>query len=157
MPYRPAYLRRHHQATLRHELTQIHDDLAALDRGVAEAAAMANRAQSRVNALGNGLREAHKFANTPEGCGPECGDPGSTPEALAAGIVGPGKKPADDDGQVRDGIRADGLPADHPESMDLELSPEHEGMLAAYANDMWPADEYAEITAEDWQERGGAS
>lgn len=49
--------------------------------------------------------------------------------------------------------RRDGLPQDHPESMLSELGPADEIMLAAYANDMWPADEYESFTADD----GGAS
>jgi hypothetical protein len=78
-------------------------------------------------------------------------------EALSGAITGPGK-PADDDGQADDGIRADGLPAEHPESMVLELSPADEVGLAALSNDLWPHDEYEEIVAEDYrQRRDGAS
>jgi hypothetical protein len=77
-------------------------------------------------------------------------------KALAGAITGPGKDPADD--QARDGIRADGLPAEHPESMVLELSPADEVWLAALSNDLWPADEYQQIIAEDYHQRnGGAS
>lgn len=54
-------------------------------------------------------------------------------------------------------IRDDGLPAEHPESMILELAPADEVWLAAVSNDLWPADEYAEIVAEDWRDRGGAA
>jgi hypothetical protein len=77
-------------------------------------------------------------------------------KALAGTITGPGKDPAGD--QARDGIRADGLPAEHPESMVLELSPADEVWLAALSNDLWPADEYQQIIAEDYRQRnGGAS
>ncbi len=81
-------------------------------------------------------------------------------KALTEGITGPGKDPADDDCQARTGIRADGLPAGHPESMVLGgLSPADEVGLAALSNDLWPDDEYADITAGDYGERwdwGGA-
>lgn len=50
-------------------------------------------------------------------------------------------------------IRDDGLPAEHPESMVLPLADADEIWLAAAANDMWPADEYEDITADD----GGVS
>jgi hypothetical protein len=68
-------------------------------------------------------------------------------KALAEGITGPGKEPGDDC-QARDGIRADGLPAEHPESMVLELAPADEVGLAALSTDLWPADEYLLIVAE---------
>jgi hypothetical protein len=78
-------------------------------------------------------------------------------DALSGAITGPGK-PAGDDGQARDGIRADGLPAEHPESMDLELAPADEVDLAALSDELWPADEYQQIVAEDYrQRRDGAS
>lgn len=55
-------------------------------------------------------------------------------------------------------MRGDGLPAEHPESMALELAPADEVALAALSNDLWPADEYNEIVAEDYRRRnGGAS
>jgi hypothetical protein len=46
-----------------------------------------------------------------------------------------------------------GMPAGHPESLTTELSPADEVKLAAYATDMWPHDEYADITADDYGER----
>ena len=83
-------------------------------------------------------------------------------KALSEGIKGPGKEPGDDDYgdpcQARDGIRADGLPAEHPESMALELAPADEVGLAALSTDLWPHDEYQQIIAEDYRQRnGGAS
>ena len=44
-------------------------------------------------------------------------------------------------------IRDDGLPAEHPESMIITLADADEVWLARASNDMWPADEYAEIVA----------
>jgi hypothetical protein len=68
-------------------------------------------------------------------------------EATAAAIA----DPLEDESSAT--VRADGLPAEHPESMVLELSPADEVRLAAYSNDMWPADEYLRIVAKF----GGAS
>jgi hypothetical protein len=69
-----------------------------------------------------------------------------------------GTEPGQDDCEARDGIRADGLPAEHPESMVLELSPADEVGLAALSNDLWPHDEYQQIVAEDYGQRwDGAS
>jgi hypothetical protein len=88
-------------------------------------------------------------------------------KALSEGTKGPGKAgPLRDrlegepgaDCQARAGIRADGLPAEHPESMVLELSPADEVGLAALSNDLWPHDEYQQIVAEDYGQRwDGAS
>jgi hypothetical protein len=79
-------------------------------------------------------------------------------EALTEGITGPGKYAAAVYGQADDGIRADGLPAEHPESMVLELAPADEVGLAALSDELWPADEYQQIVAEDYrQRRDGAS
>jgi len=49
--------------------------------------------------------------------------------------------PADD--QASGDVRVVVLPAEHPESMLLELAPADEASLAALAADLWPADEYA--------------
>jgi hypothetical protein len=55
-------------------------------------------------------------------------------------------------------VRADGLPAEHPESMDLELVPADEVWLAMISDELWPCDEYQQIVAEDYrQRRDGAS
>jgi hypothetical protein len=56
------------------------------------------------------------------------------------------------------GMRPDGLPAEHPESMDLELAPADEVWLALISDELWPCDEYQQIVAEDYrQRRDGAS
>jgi hypothetical protein len=56
------------------------------------------------------------------------------------------------------GMRPDGLPAEHPESMDLELAPADEVWLAMISDTLWPCDEYQQIVAEDFrQRRDGAS
>ena len=56
------------------------------------------------------------------------------------------------------GMRPDGLPAEHPESMDLELAPADEVWLAMISDTLWPCDEYQQIVAEDYrQRRDGAS
>jgi hypothetical protein len=67
------------------------------------------------------------------------------------------EEPANGD-QTSGGVRVYDLPAEHPESMLLELSPADEADLAALCTDLWPRDEYAEILAEDYRRRnGGAS
>ena len=56
------------------------------------------------------------------------------------------------------GARPDGLPAEHPESMDLQLAPADEVWLAMISDELWPCDEYQQIVAEDYrQRRDGAS
>jgi hypothetical protein len=47
------------------------------------------------------------------------------------------------------GMRPDGLPAEHPESMDLELAPADEVWLALVSDELWPCDEYEDIRADD--------
>jgi hypothetical protein len=115
------------------------------------------RARARARQLRTGLSSG--FTGLSSGFGqpaPVHPEDAALTKALAGAITGPGKDPADD--QARDGIRADGLPAEHPESMVLELSPADEVWLAALSNDLWPADEYQQIIAEDYRQRnGGAS
>ena len=65
------------------------------------------------------------------------------------------EEPANDQAS---GVRVYDLPAEHPESMLLELSPGNEAWLAELSTDLWPRDEYAEIMAEDYRDRwDGAS
>lgn len=47
---------------------------------------------------------------------------------------------------ARDALR---MPAGHPESLTAELPGADEEMLAELCTVLWPADEYAEITAGD--------
>jgi hypothetical protein len=49
--------------------------------------------------------------------------------------------------------RTDGLPAEHPESMVLELAPADEVWLAMISDTLWPCDEYQQIVAEDFRQR----
>jgi hypothetical protein len=56
-------------------------------------------------------------------------------------------------GEDTTGMRPDGLPAEHPESMDLELAPADEVWLAMISDTLWPCDEYQQIVAEDYRQR----
>jgi hypothetical protein len=74
---------------------------------------------------------------------------------LAQGIKGPGKVPGTDphEDEAGEAGRTDGLPAEHPESMDLELAPADEVWLAMISDELWPCDEYQQIVAEDYRHR----
>lgn len=123
-------------AEARAGLTEVTAGLDALNLGVIDADLNGSRANARADEL-EGRLDAQD-------------------EAWTAWRAMNGRD-ADTLEEVPGGIRADGLPADHPESMALELSPEHEVMLAGYATDMWPADEYEQIVAEDFRQRNGGA
>jgi hypothetical protein len=63
----------------------------------------------------------------------------------AAQVTGPDESSA--------AVRADGLPAEHPESMVLEFAPADEVWLALISDELWPCDEYQQIVAEDYRQR----
>ena len=51
----------------------------------------------------------------------------------------------------RDARTAIGMPARHPERITADLPARQEDYLAALADALWPADEYATIIAELWR------
>jgi hypothetical protein len=102
----------------------------ALDRGLIDAGLDAARANARTDEVFKVMQELREQAGSEE----------------------PSYEISDAD--LRD---ANAMPHGHPESLVAELDPADEGELAAYASEMWPADEYAEIVAEDYRQRNGGT
>lgn len=157
----PACLRGRRAALLA-ELSAVQDDLTAqraelaeaiagldaLDRGLIDADLNGTRANARVDEVFEWMRRQAAEA----GFGDEL-----PPGVISAAALMSGEEYRKIDAELWGSQeRTDGLPAEHPESMVIELADADEGELGLYAFEMWPKDEYAEITAEDWQERGGA-
>jgi hypothetical protein len=140
MPYRPAYLRHRRTpgaASLRAQLAEIHDALDALDRGLIEAGLTASRADARVDQVLRHLRKTEDLRQAVL-----CGEQDERDPDPCYEIS---------EHEERD---AAVMPHGHPESLVNELARADEDELGAYAAELWPRDEYAEITAEDWRERG---
>jgi hypothetical protein len=140
---RPA---EHDLAEVWAEINAIWDEVGALgqgqdslDRGLIEADLNGSRANARVEelfkmaeeaGLAKPLQDEHDHGT----CGDDCGLKFSDRVKRDANLMPPG----------------------HPESLVSELPAEDEQMLAAWASEWWPNDEYTAIATQDWQERGGA-
>ena len=122
---------------LRNKVAGACQGLDALDRGIVEAGLTASHAMSHVDKLLARMEETAAGEFRLDGPGDALQEPDPDTEP-------PSDEPA---------FRGDDLPAEHPESMLLELAPADEVMLARYASDMWSRDEYLQITA-DGQDGG---
>jgi hypothetical protein len=159
LPYRPAYMRQHHQTRLRKELTHplgadpaevwaeisaIWDEIGALghgqdalDVGVIEADLNGSRANARADAVFDKMRELT--------------------DEIRAERSGTDSLPSYE--VIRDELEAaTPIPPGSNESLSREINSTDEEMLAALATELWKNDEYLEIVAEDYRQRnGGAS
>jgi len=105
-------------------------DLDALDRGVIEASTAGDRAAAKCADLVRFMREKEA--------------------SIAAGDL----PPVLDGGEFREVL---GMASGHPESPAAELAAADEEMLAELCTRLWPRDEYTQITAADWQQRGNGA
>jgi hypothetical protein len=120
-------------ARLRAELARVRAVLDALDRGVIEAGLIAAQAVERLDAQD----EAWSLWRVMHGRVREQAADQPAPEG---------------EGDLREILR---MPSGHPESPAALLSDTDEGMLAVLCTELWPRDEYTQITADSHRERWG--
>jgi hypothetical protein len=132
----------HDVAEIWQEISAVWDEIGALgkgqdtlDLGVIDADLNGSRANARVDEVFDTMR---KLAD--EVRDQRCGDPDPSYEIS--------------DGEARDTAI---MPAEHPESLVLELAAADEKMLAQICTVLWPADEYLDIVAEDFRQRNGGT